>query len=117
MGFDAPVAAVRRALEDAGLFRGGAGLLCGVSGGADSVALLYALWRLRSEAGFRLEASHVQHDLRGEASLEDERFVRALCDELGVPLHVENAGLTGGMEAPGMEASAGAPSLHGRWTR
>lgn len=106
MGFDAPVAAVRRALEDAGLFRGGAGLLCGVSGGADSVALLYALWRLRSEAGFRLEASHVQHDLRGEASLEDERFVRALCDELGVPLHVENAGLTGGMEAPGMEARA-----------
>ena len=106
MGFDAPVAAVRRALEDAGLFRGGTGLLCGVSGGADSVALLYALWRLRSEAGFRLEASHVQHDLRGEASLEDERFVRALCDELGVPLHVENAGLTGGMEAPGMEARA-----------
>lgn len=106
MGFDAPVAAVRRALEDAGLFRGGAGLLCGVSGGADSVALLYALWRLRSEAGFRLEASHVQHGLRGEASLEDERFVRALCDELGVPLHVENAGLTGGMEAPGMEARA-----------
>ena len=112
MGFDAPVAAVRRALEDAGLFRGGAGLLCGVSGGADSVALLYALWRLRSEAGFRLEASHVQHGLRGEASLEDERFVGALCDELGVPLHVENAGLTGGMEV-----SAGAPSLHGRWTR
>ena len=106
MGFDAPVAAVRRALEDAGLFRGGAGLRCGVSGGADSVALLYALWRLRSEAGFRLEASHVQHDLRGEASLEDERFVRALCDELKVPLHVENAGLTGGMEAPGMEARA-----------
>ena len=106
MGFDAPVAAVRRALEDAGLFRGGAGLLCGVSGGADSVALLYALWRLRSEAGFRLEASHVQHGLRGEASLEDERFVGALCDELGVPLHVENAGLTGGMEAPGMEARA-----------
>ena len=41
MGFDAPVAAVRRALEDAGLFRGGTGLLCGVSGGADSVALLW----------------------------------------------------------------------------
>ena len=106
MNFDAPVAAVRRALENAELFREGAGLLCAVSGGADSVVLLHALCRLRAEVGFRLEASHVQHGLRGEASLEDEHFVRALCADLDVPLHVEDAGLSGGMDAPGVEARA-----------
>ena len=106
MSFDAPVAAARRAREDAGLLREDAGLLCAVSGGSDSVALLHALCRLRAEAGFRLEACHVQHGLRGEASLEDERFVRALCASLNVSLHVEDAGLTGGMDAPGVEARA-----------
>ena len=106
MSFDAPVAAVRRALEEAGLCQKGSGLLCAVSGGADSVALLHALCHLRAEVGFRLEASHVQHGLRGEASLEDERFVRALCASVDVPLHVENAGLTGGMDTPGVEARA-----------
>ena len=92
---------VRRALEDAGLFRPGARLLCAVSGGADSVALLHALCALRAEGGFWLEASHVQHGLRGESSQEDERFVRALCRGLGTPLHVRNAGLCGGMDSPG----------------
>lgn len=106
MSFDAPVAAARRALEEAGLLREDAGLLCAVSGGSDSVALLHALCRLRAEAGFRLEACHVQHGLRGEASLEDERFMRALCASLNVSLHVEDAGLTGGMDAPGVEARA-----------
>ena len=106
MSFDAPVAAARRALEEAGLLREDAGLLCAVSGGSDSVALLHALCRLRAEDGFRLEACHVQHGLRGEASLEDERFVRALCASLNVSLHVEDAGLTGGMDAPGVEARA-----------
>ena len=106
MSFEAPVAAARRALEDAGLWHEEAALLCAVSGGADSVALLHALCRLRTAAGFRLEASHVQHGLRGEASREDERFVRALCASLKVPLHVEDAGLTGGMDAPGAEARA-----------
>ncbi len=98
-------ALVRDALTQAGLWRSGAGLLVGVSGGADSVALLVALHRLRGEGGFRLEACHVQHGLRGESALSDERFVRDLCCTLGVPLHVENARL-GDPHAPGVETRA-----------
>ena len=62
-------------------------LLVGLSGGADSVALLLLLL----ERGGRIEAVHVNHGLRGEDSDGDEAFVRALCAEKGVPLRVYRA--------------------------
>jgi tRNA(Ile)-lysidine synthase len=56
--------------------------LVGVSGGADSVALL----RLLVAAGFRqLIVCHLDHCLRGRASTADARFVRQLAQELGLP--------------------------------
>jgi len=98
--------AVQGALESAGLWKDGTALLIGVSGGCDSVALLHAACRLRAQKNLLVHAVHVQHGLRGADSLEDERFVRALCESLHVPLTVENAGLTGDMHTPGMEALA-----------
>lgn len=98
--------AVRNALLSCGLWREDAVLLCALSGGCDSVALLHALHRLRSEMPFSLHAVHVQHSLRGADSLTDEHFVRDLCRELQIPLTVENAGLTGDMHTPGMETLA-----------
>ncbi len=98
--------AAQGALERAGLWRGDAKLLCAVSGGADSMALLHALCRLREEKAFFLAAVHVQHGLRGESSLEDERFVRSWCKRLCIPLQVETAGLEGGMDTPGIELEA-----------
>ncbi len=103
---DVLLPAVRAALKSTGLFHSGAALLAAVSGGADSVALLHALCRLREAGGYSLAACHVQHGLRGESSLEDERFVRELCDGLGVPLTVAHARLTGGMEDAGAETRA-----------
>ncbi|MEG1472007.1 MAG: ATP-binding protein, partial [Clostridia bacterium] len=85
------VDAVRQSLMQAGLWRDHAVLLACVSGGADSVALLYALCDLRSQKSLTVLACHVQHGLRGESSFEDERFVRALCQRLQVPLSVVNA--------------------------
>lgn len=98
--------AVCRSLAAAGLAHPNARLLCAVSGGLDSVTLLHTLCLVRSEIPFTLLAVHVQHHLRGEDSLEDERFVRRLCDELGVALWVEDAGLEGSMADPGMETLA-----------
>jgi tRNA(Ile)-lysidine synthase len=60
-------------------------IIVALSGGADSVCLLYAL----SELKLDVEACHVNHKLRGEASDSDERFVRELCGRLGVKLHVK----------------------------
>lgn len=62
-------------------------MLAGVSGGADSVALL----RLLLAAGCSVQAVHVNHGLRGAASDEDEAFVRQLCEVCQVPLMVYRA--------------------------
>lgn len=58
--------------------------LVALSGGADSVALLRVLLSL----GYTCEAAHCNFRLRGEESERDEKFVRTLCNELEVPLHV-----------------------------
>jgi tRNA(Ile)-lysidine synthase len=70
------------------LFTQGDTLTVGLSGGADSVALLYFLCGIRQEWGIGLRAAHVNHNLRGEESRRDEDFVRTLCTRWGVELHV-----------------------------
>ena len=55
-----------------------------LSGGADSVALL----RILCDLGYRVEAAHCNFRLRGEESDRDEQFVKNLCKNLGVSLHL-----------------------------
>ncbi len=66
------------------MFPEGTGAVLGVSGGADSVCLLFVLHALQEELGIRLWAVHVNHRIRPEAG-EDAAFVRQLCQGLGVP--------------------------------
>lgn len=61
-------------------------VLAAVSGGADSVALLHLLCRAKERMGIQVTAAHFDHQLRGEASSGDARFVRQLCEALDVPL-------------------------------
>lgn len=60
----------------------------GLSGGADSVALLVFLCELQADYRLRLAACHVNHSLRGEESQRDQAFAEALCRQLGVPIHL-----------------------------
>ncbi len=57
-----------------------------VSGGADSVCLLYVLLELAPQWDLRLSVLHLDHGLRGEESRQDAEFVRGLADQLGLPL-------------------------------
>lgn len=59
-------------------------ILVALSGGADSVALLRVLLAL----GYTCEAAHCNFHLRGKESDRDENFVRGLCNELNILLHV-----------------------------
>ncbi len=74
-----------------GSIRAGDRLAAAVSGGADSVALLWLLLELRTELGIVLSVAHVNHKLRGEESDEDERFVAQLARRHGLELHACNA--------------------------
>lgn len=63
-------------------------VLCAVSGGADSMALLQLLCSRREELGITLRAAHFEHGLRGEESLRDAAFVERFCAERGIPCTV-----------------------------
>lgn len=79
-------------------------VICAVSGGADSVALLFALYLLKEKLDLTLEAAHFNHHLRGEESDADEAFVRQLCDRYDVPLHIAGGQILPGKK--GLEAAA-----------
>ena len=64
-----------------GMIPPGAKVLCAVSGGADSIAMLHLLLEL----GYDVECAHFNHMIRGAESDRDEEFVRARCAALGVP--------------------------------
>lgn len=66
-------------------------VVVGVSGGADSMALLQVLLSLKDEYGIRIVACHVNHGIRGETADRDESFVREACKALGVELRVLKA--------------------------
>jgi len=59
-----------------------------VSGGADSTALIHAFGSGKLPTSGALEVLHVNHQLRGQAADDDERFVRTLCDELSIACNV-----------------------------
>lgn len=83
----------------------GARWLVGVSGGADSVALLHLLHC----AGFRnLVVCHLNHQLRGRASDADARFVSRLAEKLGLPCEVGTTDVRSRMKqhAESMETAA-----------
>ena len=77
---------------------------CAVSGGADSMALLFALYLLKEKLQITLSAAHYNHGLRGEESDRDEAFVRSFCDRFEIPLYCGHGQVTPGSK--GLEAAA-----------
>ena len=86
------------------MVRPGDTVICAVSGGADSMALLWGLWLLKEKLGIRLEAAHFNHNLRGEESRRDAEFVEKFCDFHDIKLHLGSANVVAG--AKGLEAAA-----------
>ena len=93
---------LRQALKS--LMASGQTLICAVSGGADSVALLFGVYLLKEELDIRLEAAHFNHGLRGEESDGDEAFVRDFCHRFEIPVHFGRGTVVAGKK--GLEAAA-----------
>ena len=72
-------------IRERDLLHAGDRVAVAVSGGADSVALLRVLLELRAELGIVLFVAHFNHQLRGEESDTDERFVAELARQHGLP--------------------------------
>lgn len=82
---------VKQTLERNSLLLRGKTVCVALSGGADSMSLLYALNELKTEYGFSVKACHVNHGIRGESADRDEAFVREQCKILGIELSVKKA--------------------------
>ena len=79
-------------------------VICAVSGGADSMALLWAMHLLKDKLKIELQAAHFNHNLRGEESDRDEAFVVSFCENHDIPCHVGRGIVEAGEK--GLEAAA-----------
>ncbi|MBQ8406504.1 MAG: tRNA lysidine(34) synthetase TilS [Clostridia bacterium] len=79
-----------------------------VSGGVDSVSLLHYLKEMELKNGYHLCAVNFEHGIRGEESLADTEFVKALCEKMQVPLYCfsENCVEKSKKDGVGLEESA-----------
>jgi len=79
---------VRDTIERRKLLAPGEHVLVAVSGGADSMALLYALYWLRKEYSLHLTIAHLDHGIRADTA-EDLQVVKWAAEDLGLPLVYE----------------------------
>ena len=90
------------------LLSAGNKVLIGLSGGADSVALLKVLRELKSDFDLDLEALHVNHKIRYDDSDKDEKFCIDFCDKLDIPITIfrEDIPALAEKEKKGLEETA-----------
>ncbi len=79
-------------------------VICAVSGGADSMALLWAMYLLKDKLKISLSAAHFNHRLRGEESDRDEAFVADFCKGYGIDFVAGSGNVVSGNK--GLEAAA-----------
>lgn len=102
---------VQKYIRDNALLQRGDRVLCCVSGGADSVALLDVLCR----GGYTPVVAHCNFHLRGEESNRDEQFVRQLCLSKQVPLFVQDFDTRDHARRSGKSIEMAARELRYRW--
>ncbi len=83
------VTKVKETIKKYGMLKKGDGVVVGVSGGPDSVALLFLLNSLKKEFNLSLHIAHLNHKLRGQESEQDLYFVNNLAGRLKIPITVQ----------------------------
>lgn len=69
------------------LIKKGDKIVLGVSGGPDSMALLYSLYNMKDELQIELVAVHINHGVRGFEADSDEEYVKDICEKLDIPFY------------------------------
>lgn len=89
-------------------------VIVGVSGGADSICLLFILREYADEVPFSMLAVHVEHGIRGEESLQDACFVEKLCAKLQVGCRVVSCDVPAFAKKEGLSLEEAARTLRYR---
>lgn len=92
---------VKSWMQEQKMLQDGEAVLVALSGGADSVSLLYYLKEQSRTTGWNVSAAHFNHHLRGEESDRDEAFCRDLCQKWGIPLQISDADVRGEADRSG----------------
>ncbi|WP_176392069.1 tRNA lysidine(34) synthetase TilS [Marininema halotolerans] len=92
---------MKRWIDEHHLLPGGSHVMVGVSGGADSLALLHGLKELAHDYQWRLTAIHVEHGLRGAESEADAQFVVQTAKRWGIAVFVEHVDVKGALREQG----------------
>ena len=80
------------------------GIVVGVSGGPDSLALLHFLWSARRKWNLQIVAAHLDHMFRGEESKNEARFVQEFCRERNIPFELKQIDVPRYQEIRGLSA-------------
>ena len=99
---------VRKTITRYSMFKPGDRVGVAVSGGADSVFLLHALFELAPRWDLKLCALHLDHGLRGEESRGDADFVCELARRFALPAHISH------IKALGVDVQGQAPAIIGK---
>ena len=86
---------VRNNIINNNLIQADDNIVIGVSGGPDSMALLYSLLELKKSLNFNIIVAHVNHGVRGEDALADQLFVEKKSKELNLPYYIKNVDMEG----------------------
>jgi tRNA(Ile)-lysidine synthase len=102
---------------DTTLLKPGLRLGIGLSGGADSVALIRALASRAGELGLVLHAAHLHHGLRGPQAEQDQQFAAELANSLGLPFHTHQVDTAAEASQHGESIEEAARRLRYAWFR
>ena len=80
-----------KTIEKYDMFSSGDTIIAGISGGADSVAMLHFL---KHHCDVNIIAAHLNHLLRGDESEEDQEFVRRLCSDWQIRLELKRVDIS-----------------------
>ncbi|NLK08675.1 MAG: tRNA lysidine(34) synthetase TilS [Firmicutes bacterium] len=109
---------VLKTLERYSMLKPGEGVVIGVSGGLDSMALLHVLWRLKTAWNLELSIAHLNHGIRGDAAKADAQFVEEYGAQLNIPVYSQAVDIPARAKSLGLtEEEAGREARYGLYER
>ena len=102
---------ILKVIKSFDMLRFGKRITVALSGGADSVCLLFVMLSLKDELGLDISAAHFNHKIRGDEAERDQAFCKSLCDKIGIKLYIGSADVVEYAEKSGMSLELAAREL------